>query len=57
MYFYEGKSAASFCHKVAAWFHDMFCNFYLVKNHKIAKNSATIKAGEKRSTDLESLEF
>jgi hypothetical protein len=29
---------------VAAWFPDMFCNFYLVKNHKIAKNSTTTKA-------------
>jgi hypothetical protein len=36
---------------------DMFCNFYLVKNHKIAKNSTTTKAREKISTDLESLEF
>jgi hypothetical protein len=53
----EGKSAASFCHQVAAWFPDTFCNFYLVKNHKIAKNSATIKAKEKISTDLESLEL
>jgi len=35
----------------------MFCNFYLVKNHKIAKNSTTTKAREKISTDLESLEF
>jgi hypothetical protein len=28
----------------ARWQHgspDMFCNFYLAKNHKIAKNSAT----------------
>jgi hypothetical protein len=40
---------------VAAWFPD--CNFYLVKNHKIAKNSATTKAGAKISTDLESSEF
>jgi hypothetical protein len=44
MYLNEGKSAASFCGKVAAWFPDMFCNFYVVKNHKIAKNSATTKA-------------
>jgi hypothetical protein len=29
-----GKSAASFCHQVAAWFPDMFSNLYLVKNHK-----------------------
>jgi hypothetical protein len=34
---------------------DMFCNFYLVKYHKIAKENST--AGEKRSKDLESLEF
>jgi hypothetical protein len=50
----ESKSAASFCRQVAAWFPDMFCNFYLVKNHKIAKNSTTINAKEKISTDLES---
>ncbi len=35
----------------------MFCDFYLVKIHKIAKNSTTTKAREKISTDLESLEF
>jgi hypothetical protein len=35
---------------------DMFCNFYLVKNHKIANNSATTEAREKISTYLESLE-
>jgi hypothetical protein len=34
---------------VAAWFPDMFCNFYLVKNHKIAKNSTTTKAKEKNN--------
>ncbi len=39
----EEGSAASFCHQLAALFPDMFCNFYFVKNHKIAKNSATIK--------------
>ncbi len=53
----EGKSASSFCRQVAAWFPDMFYHFYLVKNHKIAKNPTTIKAREKISTDLESLEF
>jgi hypothetical protein len=53
----EVKSAASFCRQVAAWFPNMFCNFYLVKNHKIANNSTTTKAREKISTDLESLEF
>jgi len=40
----EGKSAASFYHWVVAWFPYMFCNFYLVKNHKIVKNSTTTKA-------------
>ncbi len=34
----EGISAASFCPQVAAWVPDMFCNFYLLKNRKIAKN-------------------
>jgi hypothetical protein len=42
---------------MAALFPDMFCEFYLVKSHKITKNSTTIKAREKISTDLESLEF
>jgi hypothetical protein len=56
-YHNEGKSSASFCHQVAAWFEDMFCNFYSVKNHKIAKNSTTNKAREKISTDLESIHF
>jgi hypothetical protein len=42
---------------VAAWFPDMFCNFYLVKNYKISKNSTTTKARKKYCTDLESLEF
>ncbi len=31
--------------------------FYKVKNHKIANRSTAIEAGEKISTDLESLEF
>ncbi len=53
----EGEKAASFCHQVTALVRDMFCNFYLVKNHKIANNSATTEAREKISTDLESLEF
>ncbi len=43
----EGKSAASFCRQMAAWFPEMFCNFYLVIHHKIVQNSATTKAGEK----------
>jgi len=50
------KSAASFCHQGAAWCPDMFCNFNLVTNHKIAKNSTATKPGEK-SPDLESLEL
>ncbi len=55
--FNEGKPAASFCWQVAAWFRDMFCNFYLVKCHKIPKNSTTTIARSKICTDLESLEF
>jgi hypothetical protein len=51
------KSVASFCCQVAAFFPDMYCNFYLVKNNKIAKNSKTAKAREKISKDYESLEF
>jgi hypothetical protein len=43
----EGKSAASFCRQMAAWFPYMFCNFYLVQNNNIAKNSITAKAREK----------
>ncbi len=51
----EGKSAACFCCQVAACVTDMFCNFYLVKNHKIANNSTTTKAREIITTDLISL--
>ncbi len=53
----EGKSAASFCRKVAVLVPDMFCNFYLVKNHKITNKSATTEATEKISTYFESIEF
>ncbi len=35
----------------------MFSDFYLVKNHKIANNSTTMKARERITTNLESLEF
>jgi hypothetical protein len=35
----------------------MFCNFYLVKSHKFADNSATAEARVKISTYLESLAF
>ncbi len=55
--FNEGKSADSFCRQVAALVPDMFCNFYLVKNHKIANNLVPTEAREKISTYLESLEF
>jgi hypothetical protein len=36
----EGKSDAIFCRQVAALFPDMIRNFYLVKNHKIAKKKS-----------------
>ncbi len=52
-----GESAAIFCCQLAAWVPDTFCNFYLVKNRKISNNSATTKAREKISTDLEFLKF
>ncbi len=42
---------------MAAWVHDMFRNFYLVKNHKIANSSTTTDAEEETSADLESLEL
>jgi hypothetical protein len=51
---YWGKSAAVFCHKVATWVPDMFCNFYLSKNHINVNNSAIVKAREKISTYLKS---
>jgi hypothetical protein len=53
----QDKSAARFCCQVAASVSDMFCDFYLVKSHKIVNNSATKKVGEKISKYLESLEF
>jgi hypothetical protein len=40
----QDKSAASFCCQLAAWFSDMFGSFYLLKNRKIANNSATTEA-------------
>jgi hypothetical protein len=42
---------------VAALVTDMFCNFYLVNNHKIAKNLTTTKAREKISAVYEYLDF
>jgi hypothetical protein len=44
-------------HQVAAWVSDMFCNFYLVKNYRIANNLAATGAREKISTYLESLKL
>jgi hypothetical protein len=55
--FNEGKSPASFCHQVAAWFPEMFCNFHLVKNHRTAKTQQPLKVAKKINTDLESIEF
>jgi hypothetical protein len=48
----EGKSAASFCHLVAAKVADMFCYFYLLKNHKIANNLTTTTAREKKQAQI-----
>jgi hypothetical protein len=42
---------------MAAWVPDMFCNFYLVKNHKIANNSRTTEAREKLSKNLDNKIF
>jgi len=53
----QDKSAAKLWRQLAAWVPDMFWNFYLLKIHNIADNSATTKAREKLSTELESLEF
>ncbi len=48
---------ATFCRQVATWAPDMFCNFYFLKNHKIANNSMTTKTRELKNIDFESLEF
>jgi hypothetical protein len=40
----EGKSAESLYHQVAACAPDMFWNFYLIKNYKIANNSKNVKS-------------
>jgi hypothetical protein len=50
------QSAAILSHQVVGLVADMFSNFYLVKNYKIANNSTTTEAREK-STYLESLDF
>jgi hypothetical protein len=43
----QDESATRLCRQVAAWVPDMVCNFYFVKSHKIANNSATTEAREK----------
>ncbi len=43
--------------KVEALVLDMFFNFHLVKNHKIALYSATAEAREKIRTNFKSVEF
>jgi hypothetical protein len=53
----EVKSAASFCHEVAALVPDMFCKFYLVKNNKITKNSTTAKDREKNKETFRILQI
>jgi hypothetical protein len=55
--FHWDKSAACFCQQVAAWVPDIICSFNLMKNHKIANNSAITYAREKINTYLESSEF
>jgi hypothetical protein len=52
----ESGDISIYC-QVAAFFPEMFCKFYLVKDHKIANNSATTEAREKISNYLEFLEF
>ncbi len=42
----QDKSAARFCRQVAAWVPDMYCDFYLVKNDKIAKDATATRARE-----------
>jgi len=42
---------------MTALFSNRFCNFYLVKNHKIANNSRTTKATVTICMYMESLDF
>ncbi len=42
------------CRQTTARVPDMFCNFYLVKNHKFCHNSTTKEPKERISTELES---
>jgi hypothetical protein len=53
-----GLISCQFLPQMAAWFPEMLCNFYLVKNYKIANNLVTTEeATGKISTYLESLYF
>ncbi len=45
-------SVASVCHWVATWVPEMFYNFYLVKNQKIADYSATTEGKEKNNKHI-----
>jgi len=49
------KPVPIFCRQVAAWAPDIFCNFYILKNHKIVNDSTTAEAH--LCTYLDSLEF
>jgi len=53
-FYHSDKLVSIYCHQVAAWVPDMFCNIYLVKNHKIANNSTNTEASTiNNSTYLE----
>jgi len=43
----EDKSAASFCHQVAAWVLYLFSDFYLVKNHILLITQQHLKLEKK----------
>ncbi len=55
IWYYEGKSAASFCYQVAAWSQLCFATLIWWKITKLLKSQQ--KTLEKVSADLESLEF
>jgi len=42
----KDKTAAYFSHQVAALVQALFCNFFVLKNHKTADDSTTTKAQE-----------
>jgi hypothetical protein len=53
----EEVTAASYWHQAAALVSDIFYNFYVVKNHKIAYNSATTEAIKNKHIFGTSFEF